>query len=114
MPHELNDLIPTRYSLLSRLKHWDDQFRRRQVGPAASTRAGARGTDEADDRTATVDRIPDPAGSGLEAVWEAEWEKRLLTAALESVKQRVSPRQYQMFDLHVLPQSKRGRSDDYR
>ena len=70
--------------------------------------------DEADDRTATVDRIPDPAGSGLEAVWEAEWEKRLLTAALESVKQRVSPRQYQMFDLHVLPQSKRGRSDDYR
>jgi RNA polymerase sigma-70 factor (ECF subfamily) len=172
MPHELNDLIPTRYSLLNRLKHWDDkaswreffdtywrliyevalkagltevetqqvvqetviavaknitdfkrdpqrgsfkawllhqtrwriadQFRKRRAGPAASTRPAARGTDEAEDKTATVDRISDPAGSELEAVWEAEWEKRLLAAALEAVKQQVSPRQYQMFDLHVL------------
>ena len=38
----------------------------------------------------------------LAAVWQTEWEKHLMAAALERVKQQVSPRQFQMFDLHVL------------
>ncbi len=49
-----------------------------------------------------MERIPDPAGAPLDAVWQEEWEKHLMTAALERVKRRVSPRQFQMFDLHVL------------
>ena len=48
--------------------------------------------------TDALDRIPDSAGVTL----EAEWVKHLMTAALERVKRLVSPRQYQMFDLHVL------------
>ena len=67
-----------------------DQFRKRQVGPAGLKRAGARGTDETDDRTATVDRIPDPAGSELEAVWDSEWAKHLLSTGSGDCSSRKS------------------------
>ena len=53
-------------------------------------------------RTSTVERIPDPTAVNLDAVWEEEWRKNLMTAALDRVKQKVSPRQYQIFDLYVL------------
>lgn len=54
--------------------------------------------------TATVERIPHPSGVPLEAVWQEEWHKHLLAAALERVKRQVSARQFQLFDLHVLQQ----------
>jgi RNA polymerase sigma-70 factor (ECF subfamily) len=38
----------------------------------------------------------------LDELWQEEWEKHLMAAALERVKRQVSPRQFQMFDLHVL------------
>jgi len=38
----------------------------------------------------------------LEAVWNEEWEKALLACATDRLKQRVSPDQFQMFDLYVL------------
>lgn len=167
MTHDSDDLLPTRWSLLTRLKNWDDQaswqeffdtywkliygvalkaglndaeaqdvvqetvitvaknlgqfkthpahgsfkgwllhttrwriadqFRKRppENGPSAS-----RPDDTT--RTATVERIPDPVGFSLDAVWEAEWETNLLAVATENVKQRVSPEEYQMFDLCVV------------
>ncbi len=49
-----------------------------------------------------VDEIPDPAGSQLEAIWDEEWQQHLFSAALEQVKQKVSDRQFQIFDLHAL------------
>jgi len=55
-------------------------------------------------RTSTVDRIPDPAGLNLDAIWNAEWEKNLLDAATERVKSQVDPEQFQLFDFHVLKQ----------
>lgn len=174
---EQSDLQPTRYSLLSRLKNWDDQegwrdffetywqliynvalkagltdaeaqevvqetvigvakkieefktdsalgsfkawllkqaqwrigdqFRKR-VKEAATPRAGgcppvsiAVPTDDTG-LTATIDRIPDPATSALEALWDGEWEGYLRRAALAQIKLKIRPRQYQMFDLHVL------------
>jgi RNA polymerase sigma factor (sigma-70 family) len=51
--------------------------------------------------TGPIERVPDPAGMPLDAVWQEEWEKHLMAAALERVKRQVSPRQFQMFDLHV-------------
>lgn len=54
------------------------------------------------DGTPWVERIADPAGPGLEAVWDEEWERNLLAAATDKVKRRVRLEQYQMFDLHVL------------
>jgi len=52
--------------------------------------------------TATIDRVPDPTGNALEAIWESEWEDNLLNAALERVKRRVTPGQFQIYDLHCL------------
>lgn len=76
-----------------------DQFRRQQrqdrwrAPPAAETKT-----------TPAVERIPDPAGFDLERIWDEEWEKNLIDAALEQVKRQVSVRLYQMFDLYVIKQ----------
>jgi len=53
-------------------------------------------------RTSTVERVPDPASMALEDCWEEQWQKHVLNTAIERVKNRVSPRQYQMFELYVL------------
>ena len=58
--------------------------------------------DATEGRTATIDRIPDPAGLDLDAIWNEEWVKTISAAARERIKQRVSGKQYQIFDLHVL------------
>lgn len=51
--------------------------------------------------TAAIERIPDPAGFDLENLWDQEWQENLAQAALERVKRRVNPKQYQLFDLYV-------------
>jgi len=50
-------------------------------------------------RTALVERMPDPAGFDLDAVWNEEWEHYVMEAAIKKVKRKVKPEQYQMFDL---------------
>ncbi|MEP6810844.1 MAG: sigma-70 family RNA polymerase sigma factor, partial [Chthoniobacterales bacterium] len=55
-------------------------------------------------RTATIERIADPAGPELEAVWDEEWRKNILKAAVARVKRQVDPRQYQIFDCYVFKQ----------
>ena len=35
---------------------------------------------------ATVDQLPDASGTGLEAIWDEEWQQHLLSAALKQVK----------------------------
>jgi len=54
------------------------------------------------DRTATVERVPDPESLQLDNRWNQEWRRNLLDAAVESVKQKVNPRQYKIFYLHVV------------
>ena len=75
------------------------QLRKRQALPAPN---GPRAARDDTTRTATIDRIPDPASLDLNAVWDEEWEKNLMAAALEQVKRQVKARQFQMFDLYVL------------
>jgi RNA polymerase sigma factor (sigma-70 family) len=160
-----DEFIPTRKSLLSRLKHWDDdgswrdffntywkliyavaikaglthteaedvvqetvlavarsigrfqydpticsfkswlmqvtrskianQFQKRQKHPSPpepDTETG-RGTP-------LLERSPDPAM--LDSVWDAEWQKNLVDAAIQKVKRRVAIEQYQIFDFYVL------------
>lgn len=53
-------------------------------------------------RTDTVARVPDPASLELDSVWDEEWRKNLVDAAIECVKELVSPKQFQIFDLAVL------------
>ena len=53
-------------------------------------------------KTATVERVADPAGSELESVWEEEWKNNLVEVALARVKWKVDPKHYQIFDFYVL------------
>jgi len=62
----------------------------------------ARRADDETSRTETIARVPDPASLELDTVWEEEWQKNLLDAAIERVKQQVTPNQFQIFDLSVL------------
>ncbi|MBI4661989.1 MAG: sigma-70 family RNA polymerase sigma factor [Verrucomicrobia bacterium] len=53
-------------------------------------------------RTATIERVPDPASLRVEAIWDKEWERNLLEAAKARVQQQVSAEQFQMFELSVV------------
>ena len=52
--------------------------------------------------TGFLERLPDRQGDPLEAVWEAEWEKNIVEAALRRVRARVSARQFQIYALAAL------------
>lgn len=84
----------TRWRIINQLKKRNaDAARIASPTPPCSARA---------DETPTIERIPDPSGFDLEAIWEAEWEKNLLEAALERVKQQVDAAQFQIFDLYCV------------
>lgn len=168
MPRNPDDSIPTRQSLLARMKNWDDQkswqdffntywrliysvalqaglphadaqevvqetvicvarkmgefktdarfgsFRswlllitKRRIADQFRKRSrfiqqtpGAKDTS----RTATVERVPDPANFDLETAWNEEWERNLMDVAMERVKLMVSPRQYLIFHQQVVKQ----------
>ena len=51
--------------------------------------------------TGAVNRVMDPASQNLDALWDAEWEKNLLDAALAKIKRQVDPQKYQIFDFYV-------------
>jgi RNA polymerase sigma factor (sigma-70 family) len=163
-----DEFIPTRRSLLSRLKNWDDQeswrvffdtywrllygvalkaglseaeaqdvvqeavmsvakqMRGFRYDPAVGSFKGwlrlitrrriadhfrKRGRDAVghvhrSDRTATgtgtIERLPGPESFNLDTVWDEEWEKAIMDAAIRHVKQQVAPKQYQIFDCYVL------------
>lgn len=50
------------------------------------------------------ERVADPGGTILDKVWDEEWEKNLMELALQRVKEKVSARAFQMFDLYALKQ----------
>jgi len=86
---------------LLRLTGWriTDQLRKRQHNPK---NVHCRRADTT--RTSTIERIPDPNGFDPAAFWDEEWEKNLMDVAIERVKRKVDPKQYQLFDLYVLQQ----------
>jgi len=174
MPHESDELLPTRWTLISRLKSWDDdeswreffdlywkliygvavksglspaeaqdavqetvisvckniksfkadpargsfkswlmqltrwrvldQVRKRPREEVARQHRPGAGQDESSQTTSTVARIADPAGNVLERIWDSEWERNLLSAALEKLERQVNAKHYQVFYLHVIKQ----------
>jgi len=72
-----------------------DQLRKR--GPLVQHRPDAGDTA----RTATIDKVPDANSPDLDAVWEADWEKNLLAAAMQNVKPKLDPQKFQIFDFYV-------------
>lgn len=75
----------------------NDQFRKRRHQAEHLRQEGDSTT-----RTSPIDQIPDPAGVNLENIWDEEWQSNLLEVAIEKVKQKVKPKQYQIFDLYVV------------
>jgi RNA polymerase sigma factor (sigma-70 family) len=51
---------------------------------------------------AELEEVPDDSQDNLETIWEAEWQRNLLDAAVEKVKLQVNPKQFQIFDLYVF------------
>ncbi len=73
-----------------------DQFRRRAKDTAMNK------FDDDDRKTATLDRFADPKAEKLEGIWDIEWKQNIADRAIATVKQRVSPRQFQIFDAYVV------------
>ncbi len=71
-----------------------DHFRQRSRSPSSSAA-------ELDPQI-----LEDDGGFSLENLWDEEWERNLIDAALRRAKLRVSERQYQIFDCYVV----RGRT----
>jgi len=84
---------------LLHLTRWkvSDQFRHRQrhvIPHASESGDGAR--------TATIERVPNPDSLNLDGLWEEEWRKNLMDAALRRIKRKVNAKDYQMFHFYVL------------
>jgi RNA polymerase sigma-70 factor (ECF subfamily) len=89
-----------------------DQFEKRASqlpssgGPAQTcpVAGGSAAREEGgdDSGTATVHRIPDPVSVEWGACWDEQWRKHVFDTALTRVRGKVSPLQFQMFDLYVL------------
>ena len=73
-----------------------DQFHKREAVAVSHS-----SSDEADTGTKTADKVLDPAIQEMDALWDAEWEKNLLDAAITKVKRRLDPQKYQIFDFCV-------------
>lgn len=72
-----------------------DQLRKR--GPIAPHRPSDGDTA----RTATIERIADEKSLDWDAIWEADWKKTILDAAMARVKRRLDPQKFQIFDFYV-------------
>jgi RNA polymerase sigma-70 factor (ECF subfamily) len=73
-----------------------DQLRKRGLFAA-----GHSSSEDTATGTRAVDKVVDPASPDLDALWNEEWEKNLLDAAMAKVKRRLDPQKYQIFDLYV-------------
>jgi RNA polymerase sigma-70 factor (ECF subfamily) len=91
-------------SWLLNLTRWriTDQVRRR--GKVQLGNDLVKGGSETTQGTALEARIPDPSGDALDKIWEEEWEKHVIEAALEKVKQQTEARHYQVFYLNAIKQ----------
>jgi RNA polymerase sigma-70 factor (ECF subfamily) len=76
-----------------------DQFRKR--GPAW---AHPLPSDEDPAGVRNLEYLADRSHLAVEALWETEWRKNLLEAAIMKAKRKVDPQQYQLFDVYVNKQ----------
>lgn len=74
----------------------NDQFRQRRKD-TANTIVSTEGTE----REPLAD-IPDTSGDTFTKIWDREWQNNVMKAAIDRVKMRVSPQQFQIFDYNVL------------
>jgi RNA polymerase sigma factor (sigma-70 family) len=71
-----------------------DQFRKR--GPVAP-----RESSDDPARTAMIEKIADEKIPDWNAIWEEDWNKTVLDAAMARVQRRLAPKKFQIFDFYV-------------
>lgn len=76
-----------------------DVFRARKRQPSLSNQGNA---DSEDSQNLAMDRLSQDKDNLLESIWDREWRDNISAAALERVKSKVSPRQFQIFDCYVM------------
>jgi RNA polymerase sigma factor (sigma-70 family) len=74
-----------------------DKVRRRRFREVTRFPSGIEGADVVDQLAGTSDRE-------WEAIWDQEWQKNLIDAAMERVKGRVNAEHYQIFHLLLVKQ----------
>ena len=78
-----------------------DHIRKRERQPQRENPPSTAGTA----RTAFIHKLPDPKGPEIDRVWDEEWEKHLFNAALEKIKEKVSDKDFQIFEPKKLAKS---------
>jgi RNA polymerase sigma-70 factor (ECF subfamily) len=77
-----------------------DQFRKRPTARGQTRVHLSRETDT--DGPPTVERLPEPSIRSFEQFWDVHCAAAIQDAALQQVKRKVSPKQFQIFDLYVI------------
>jgi RNA polymerase sigma-70 factor (ECF subfamily) len=94
-----NPELGTFRSWLLNLTRWRIADHFRHLPPAAPTGGGE---DKREDRTPTVERVPDEAE--IEALWDIEWKKNLFETAVTRLSRRINPKHAQIFELYSVRQ----------
>jgi RNA polymerase sigma-70 factor (ECF subfamily) len=89
-----------------RFKNWLGHLARKRIADCFRRRRKEALIEDASPQgtrtTAVLHEFPDPGGAALDAIWEEEWRTKVMEAAIQRVKNQVSPEHYQMFDFYVL------------
>jgi RNA polymerase sigma factor (sigma-70 family) len=83
----------TRWRILDQLKN-----RRREQSKFVPLTHAA----ESNEHTSAVEAISSSNSFGMSDLWEKEWRNNLLEAALERIREEVSPRHFQVYYFHVI------------
>ncbi len=75
-----------------------DVFRARKRQPSLADQGDAH----SENVNLAMDHLTQDKDDVLEKMWDKEWRDNISNAALERVKSRVSPRQFQIFDCYVM------------
>ncbi|MDH4475635.1 MAG: sigma-70 family RNA polymerase sigma factor [Verrucomicrobiaceae bacterium] len=76
-----------------------DVFRARKRQPSLSNQGNSESEDS---QNLAMERLTSEKDNLLEGIWDREWRDNISSAALERVKAKVSPRQFQIFDCYVM------------
>lgn len=91
---------------LGSFKAWLFTIARRSIGKQLNKRAksASKASDtESDEFSRTLEDCAEPV-SGLEQQWDEEWRQSLMEMAMDRIRRKVKPKQFQMFDLYVNQQ----------
>jgi RNA polymerase sigma factor (sigma-70 family) len=88
---------------LAKRQRWDERMHVPSADqPATPAGRESSRSDTNETLTAAIERVADLNAENLDALWEEEWRENILKTAIERVRARFSPTQFQIFDLNVI------------